>query len=93
MSGECGREAPGSGPCILAAAPDDKFGHWGGCSWESEDAWQAIPNDVCPACSRTGSLEIRAMMPVGSGSGEPALRTEYRCHACGETGAARPAAT
>lgn len=89
---QCGREAPGSGPCILEATPGDPFGHWGGCSWESEDAWQPIHNDVCPGCGERGFLEVRQLIPAGSGAGAPPrMQTEYRCHGCGANGPARPA--
>jgi len=86
----CGREAEGSGPCILEADPNDPLGHWGGCSWESEDAWQPVPNN-CPVCHAGGCLEVRTTIPDGSGTGMPQLHAEYRCHSCGATGAATPA--
>lgn len=59
-------------------------GHPGGCTWESEDAWQPVP-DPCPSCGAAPAVEIRTI-----GMPPQAVRSEYRCHNCQASGPAVP---
>jgi len=65
-------------------------GHWGGCTWEGEDAWQKIV-DPCPNCGAYQSLEVKTTL-ADDAQDQNDFDAVYRCHTCGASGDARPAA-